>query len=315
MGRLLYKEKITPSAFPKNKKKKERRRDETPPVSVPSSLFFLCLLQSLLLAAGARLYALGNRAVDVVVRDPALVVGLAGGLGAGEGISGVDGLLDGLLGGARSLGLGEQGLDPGLVDEEEGATENGSEDKVQEDAREAIGVSKRKSQREREDQGRSELHLRVKEAGGGLDNGRLAIVSGDLEDVALLVGEDGQQTQTNILRHHIEGKRVRNRLGLAGLDLQAVLHGREVAHDALVGGGALGQVLGGPQGAIGKDDLDGVVLLVGDLDQSGRGSAVDQLDAQDVRVGERGPDVGIEGGRRLDIEVGRSILEVLRLRL
>lgn len=84
-----------------------------------------------------------------MVRDPALVIGLAGGLGAGEGISGVDGLLDGLLGGARSLGLGEQSLDPGLVDEEEGATENGSEDKVQEDAREAIGVSKRKSQRER----------------------------------------------------------------------------------------------------------------------------------------------------------------------
>lgn len=223
----------------------------------------------------------------MVVRDPALVIGLAGGLGAGEGISRVDGLLDGLLGGARSLGLGEQSLDPGLVDEEEGATENGSEDKVQED------------------------DLRVKEAGGGLDNGSLAIVSGDLEDVALLVGEDGQQTQANILRHHVERKRVRDRLGLAGLDLQAVLHGREVAHDALVGGGALGQVLGGPQGAIGKDDLDGVVLLVGDLDQSGRGSAVDQLDAQDVRVGERGPDVGIEGGRRLDIEVGSLTCEVL----
>lgn len=174
--------------------------------------------------------------------------------------------------------------------------------------------SAKESHRERGTMGRN-LHLRVKEAGGGLDNGSLAIVSGDLEDVALFVGEDGQQTQANILRHHVEGKRVRDRLGLAGLDLQAVLHGREVAHDALVGGSALGQVVGGPQSAIGKDDLDGVVLLVGDLDQSGRGSAVDQLDAQDVRIGERGPDVGIEGGRRLDIEVGRPILEVLRLSL
>lgn len=92
------------------------------------------LLDKLLLAAGARLYALGDRAVDVVVRDPALVVRLAGGLGAGEGIGGVDGLLGGLLGGARLLGLGEQGLDPGLVDKEEGASEGGSEDQVEEDA-------------------------------------------------------------------------------------------------------------------------------------------------------------------------------------
>lgn len=70
----------------------------------------------------------------MVVGDPALVVGLAGGLGAREGIGGVDGLLDGLLGGASLLGLGEQRLDPGLVDEVEGASEGGSEDKVQEDA-------------------------------------------------------------------------------------------------------------------------------------------------------------------------------------
>lgn len=70
----------------------------------------------------------------MVVGNPALVVRLAGGLGAGEGIGGVDGLLDGLLGGARLLGLGEQSLDPGLVDEEEGASEGGSEDKVEEDA-------------------------------------------------------------------------------------------------------------------------------------------------------------------------------------
>lgn len=71
----------------------------------------------------------------MVVGDPALVVRLSGGLGAREGIGGVDdGLLDGLLGGAGLLGLGEQRLDPGLVDEEEGASEGGSEDKVQEDA-------------------------------------------------------------------------------------------------------------------------------------------------------------------------------------
>lgn len=145
--------KSLPPPFPRiSRRKKEKRCDETSPVSVPASLLFYffspCLLKGLLLAAGARLYALSDRAVDVVVRDPALVIGLAGGLGAREGISGVDGLLDGLLGGARSLGLGEQSLDPGLVDKEEGATENSSEDKVQEDARETIGVSKEVTERE-----------------------------------------------------------------------------------------------------------------------------------------------------------------------
>lgn len=70
----------------------------------------------------------------MVVRDPALIVRLAGGLGAGEGIGGVNGRLDGLLDGARALGLGEKRLDPGLVDEEEGASEDGREDEVEEDA-------------------------------------------------------------------------------------------------------------------------------------------------------------------------------------
>jgi hypothetical protein len=86
----------------------------------------------------------------VVVGDPALVVRLAGGLGAGEGVSGVDGLLDGLLGGARLLGLGEQGLDPGLIDEVEGASEGGGEDEVEEDAvfnLSVIGADNKKRER------------------------------------------------------------------------------------------------------------------------------------------------------------------------
>ena len=70
--------------------------------------------------------------------DPALVVVLAGGdgsgLGAGEGGVGVDGPL-GLLGGLGALGLGEEGLDPGLVDEVEGSGEGTSEEEVQGDAR------------------------------------------------------------------------------------------------------------------------------------------------------------------------------------
>lgn len=77
-----------------------------------------------------------------MVRDPALVVGLAAGgggsgLGAGEGGVGVGGLL-GLFGaagrGLGALGLREEGFDPGLVDKVEGSAERGGQDEVEEDA-------------------------------------------------------------------------------------------------------------------------------------------------------------------------------------
>lgn len=74
----------------------------------------------------------------MVLGDPALVIvlarasGSAGGLGAGEGLSSLD--LLGLLGGAGALGLGEESLDPGLVDEVEGTSEGGGEEDVEEDA-------------------------------------------------------------------------------------------------------------------------------------------------------------------------------------
>lgn len=136
----------------------------------------------------------------------------------------------------------------------------------------------------------------IEEAGGSLHNGGAALISRDLEDGALGVGEDGEQAQTDVLGHHVEHKRVRERLCLAGLNLQAVLDNSQVAHDALVGGDVLGEVLGGPQGAIGEEELDGAIFVVGDLDEGGRGAAIDQLKAEDVGIGERGSDVGIQGG-------------------
>lgn len=77
----------------------------------------------------------------MVVGDPALVVRLAGAggranrLGAGESGVGVDDLLA-LLGRLGALGLREEGLDPGLVDKVEGASEDAREDEVEEDATE-----------------------------------------------------------------------------------------------------------------------------------------------------------------------------------
>lgn len=100
----------------------------------------LDLLGLLGLAAGAALDALGDRALDVVLGDPALVkvlIGTSGGasgLGTGNGLDNID-LLALLADGLGSLaGLGEESLDPGLVDEvDDGAKDTGQEE-VEEDA-------------------------------------------------------------------------------------------------------------------------------------------------------------------------------------
>ena len=76
----------------------------------------------------------------MVVGNPALIVVLVrddsngDGLGAGEGLGDLDDLL-GLLSGAGALGLREEGLDPGLVDEVESTGESSREEEVEEDAR------------------------------------------------------------------------------------------------------------------------------------------------------------------------------------
>jgi hypothetical protein len=77
----------------------------------------------------------------VVLGDPALVVALVGTgggasrLGTGEGLGslGLLGLL-GARGAGRTARLGEEGLDPGLVDEVQGAAEDAGQEEVEEDA-------------------------------------------------------------------------------------------------------------------------------------------------------------------------------------
>lgn len=107
--------------------------------------YLTSLIDSLGLGAGARLDATGDGAVDVVVRNPALVVVLSRGngdggrLGAGERLSNIDGLL-GLLVGTGALGLGEESLDPGLVDEVEGTGESSREEEVEEDTANVVSL-------------------------------------------------------------------------------------------------------------------------------------------------------------------------------
>lgn len=108
----------------------------------------MVLLSGLLaLERSAALDALGDGAVLVEVGDPVLVVALAR-AGGGSGV-GVDGDGDGDGGGLgllAALGLGKEGLEPGLVDEVGGAAEDASQEEVEEDA--AIGGQL--SRRERE---------------------------------------------------------------------------------------------------------------------------------------------------------------------
>lgn len=90
------------------------------------------------LAARAALDPSGDGAVDVVAGDPGLVVVLVGARGrasrlvAGKGLGDLD--LLGLLGRLDDAGLGEQGLDPGLVDKAEGGAKQAGEEQVEEDA-------------------------------------------------------------------------------------------------------------------------------------------------------------------------------------
>lgn len=135
----------------------------------------------------------------------------------------------------------------------------------------------------------------------------------NLMQVALGAGHDSGKLQLHVLGLHVEDERVREALGLAGLNGVVVLHGSQVAKDALVGGGVLGELLGIGDGAGQEGDLNGTILVVCNFNESLCRAAVDEAHAQDVGVGEGRLQVGLELGlRRGDAAVcggggGRSI--------
>lgn len=155
----------------------------------------------------------------------------------------------------------------------------------------------------------------VKDVSGSLDDAGHAVVGGDLEDLAALVGDDGQELESNILRHHVqhevEGHGV---LGTGG-DGDVVAHSCQVAQDGGVGRRICGQRLGSRERSANEGDVDGAILVVGDLDQGLGWPAVDQLDAEDVRLREGCLDVDLEVGAygRLgaDVLVGGLCGEVI----
>lgn len=242
----------------------------------------------------------------MVVRDPALIVVLARGidngdsLGAGEGLGNIDGLL-GLLVGAGALGLGEEGLDPGLVDEVESAGEGSREEEVEEDTEGVVSLLMDPDKK-------GNTHLGVEEAGGGLNDGGRAIVDQDLVEGTGRVRNESLELNANLLRLHVLSEREGKLLLLAGGDLDVVLNSRQVADDAGVAGAVLREILEGVQRARDKGDLDGVGILVGDLNDSLGRAAVDELDAEDVGFRESSLDLGLEGSLGSGIGI-RGVLD------
>lgn len=147
------------------------------------------------------------------------------------------------------------------------------------------------------ERGRAGLHLRVKLAGRGLDNVGGAAVDLDLEDLAGgRVGDDGEELHEDVLGHHVEDELEGKLVLLAGGDRDIIPDSRQVAEDGGVGGRVLGKRLGGLEHATDKGNVNWVLLVVGDLNQRLGDTAVDELDAEDVGIGEGRLNVGLELG-------------------
>lgn len=129
--------------------------------------------------------------------------------------------------------------------------------------------------------------MRVKQAGGRINDARGAAVGLDLEDVVGSgVGDDGDELEDDVLRHHVEGELEGKLLLLARRDLDVVLDGGQVAQDGGVGGRIIRQRLGGLERTADEGDADRRLLVVGNLEQSLGDMTVDDLDAEDVGIRE-----------------------------
>lgn len=175
----------------------------------------------------------------MVFGDPALIVTLVsasgdtGGFGTRQGLSNLDGFLALLDRLGSTTGLGEESLDPGLVHEVKSAAENASQEKIKEDAAilSVTYVANCTWRHGAGGHGACNVHLRVEDAGGGLDNAGQTAVSLDLEDLTLGVGKDSEEFDNDILGLHVQDKREGQGLSLAGGDLDIVADGRQVAED------------------------------------------------------------------------------------
>lgn len=188
----------------------------------------------------ARLNSLGLGSLQVVRRNPALVVGLRSG-GDSRAISANNADLIGrvdLLGPSRralgalttlsaTLLLREEGGDPGVVDEVAGSGEDAKEDEVEEDARVMNWYGKTREYR----QIVVDSHLRVKERGRGLDDGDGLVEDLLGEDRALRVLNHGSQVQGQVLGVHLSCEAIGQSFLLASRDHDIVASRSQVANN------------------------------------------------------------------------------------
>ena len=125
-----------------------------------------------------------------------------------------------------------------------------------------------------------DVHLGVEDAGLGLDNAHGAIEGLNVEEVTLAVRHDSGKVQTQILGVHLGGEAVADALLGVGGDLNAVAGGSQVTDRLAV-------LLRSPQATADKVHGDWVGLIVGECDKSLGRVTIDQLDAEDLRSGER----------------------------
>jgi hypothetical protein len=147
------------------------------------------------------------------------------------------------------------------------------------------------------------LHLRVEQAGRPLNDGDGLVVGGDSEDGVLGVPQNGDELEAEILGVELGREGVRNGLLSAGGDLNRVLLRGEIAHDL---GLAIGLL---EERAADNAHANGLGLVVGDGQTRLGGVAVDQLDAEDLALGERSRDLDVQV-RRLGLG---NFLDVLNL--
>lgn len=120
----------------------------------------------------------------------------------------------------------------------------------------------------------------VEDAGLRLDNAHGAIEGLNVEEVALAVRHDSGKVQTEILGVHLSGEAVADALLGVGGDLNAVTRGSQVAD-------RLALLLRSPQATADKVHGNWVRFIVGECDKSLGRVTIDQLDAKDLRSGER----------------------------
>lgn len=119
------------------------------------------------------------------------------------------------------------------------------------------------------------LHLRIKDAGIGLDNANGTIVGNDREQPALTVRNDGRKSHLEILRVHLSREAVADGLLLTSGNLNGVTSSSQVTNN-------LGLVIDVSKATSNEVHRDGVRLIIGNGDERLGWVTVDKLDTKDL---------------------------------